>query len=300
MKQFISILAALGLSVSTTTTVIACGNTKSETIVNKPILSTLFNSKQIVVGINDEDDLVMSKILSVNKIDQSVFARNATFKFLDHRNVLISVLETDSEWSGDDIKINLLDNLSTASFLPTIPAEEADFDLSQNTIDVIKSKVTTELDWTALNISLDYNHNVFRITPTVDSNKYWGVIEIGYRPARKTLQSLISITDFTTTKNATKTDVLNQLSALNNNIVLDDSELEITDYNYQTDFTLTLTPKVDSDLYYGNSLTVIVRKNVNDLDLNGFAYNVDTIMTVRKQLVNLKLIKPIKKLIELL
>ena len=89
------------------------------------------------------------------------------------------------------------------------------------------------------------------------------------------MQSLISITDFTTTKNATKTDVLNQLSALNNNIVLDDSELEITDYNYQTDFTLTLTPKVDSDLYYGNSLTVIVRKNVNDLDLNGFAYNVD-------------------------
>ncbi|MCL8213194.1 hypothetical protein LD119_00120 [Mesoplasma sp. JKS002660] len=294
MKQFICLLALLGLSTTTTTTVLACDNTKSETIVNKPNLSTLFSIKQIVVGINDQDDLIIRKILNINKIDQVTFIKNATFKFLDHRTVLISVLETSNEWGGDDIKINLRDNLNTANFFPIVNADEANFDLSPKTIDVIKSKITTELDFTVLNIDLDYDHNVFRITPIADSKKYWGAIEIGYRPfPRKTLQSLISITDFTTTKNATKTDVLDQLSALNNNFIFDENQLEITDYNYQNDFTLTLTPKTDSEFYCGDSLTIIVRKNVNDLGLNGFAYNVDndnvkTISQFKTSQTNLK------------
>jgi len=97
MKQFICLLALLGLSTTTTTTVLACDNTKSETIVNKPNLSTLFSIKQIVVGINDQDDLIIRKILNINKIDQVTFIKNATFKFLDHRTVLISVLETSNE-----------------------------------------------------------------------------------------------------------------------------------------------------------------------------------------------------------
>jgi len=97
MKQFISILAALGLGISTTTTMIACSNNKSATIVNKPLLWTLFSNKQIVVGIDEPNDSIINKILSVNKIERTVFDRNATFNFLNHRIVRISVLETSDE-----------------------------------------------------------------------------------------------------------------------------------------------------------------------------------------------------------
>gem|GEM_PF-1011070 len=117
---------------------------------------------------------------------------------------------------------------------------------------------------------------MFRITPNASANKYWGLIEIGYsKTPRRTLQSLIKITNLTVLKNATKTDILNQLSALNDGFLFDENQLEISDYNYRTDFTLTITPKADSDLYYGASLTINVCKNINDLDLNGFAINVD-------------------------